>query len=66
MKKQIRLIGFRPLRAKCGDPDPSTIWRWVKAGELPAPIKLGGRALWDEDEVDERLAAKLAAREVAA
>lgn len=23
-----------------------TIWRWVKSGALPKPIKIGGRSFW--------------------
>jgi predicted DNA-binding transcriptional regulator AlpA len=29
----------------------STIWRWWKAGVLPAPYRLGGIACWDIAEV---------------
>jgi predicted DNA-binding transcriptional regulator AlpA len=28
-----------------------TIWRRVKEGSLPKPIKLGGRTLWRRDEL---------------
>ena len=28
-----------------------TIWRCVKEGSLPKPIKLGGRTLWRRDEI---------------
>lgn len=31
---------------------PATIWRWVKAGEFPAPIKLAERVTaWKLEEV---------------
>ena len=34
-----------------GNVDHSTIWRWVKKGILPKPVKVGGRTLWRESEI---------------
>jgi hypothetical protein len=33
---------------------PATIWRWVKLGTFPAPVKLGGpqTTAWRVDELD--------------
>ncbi len=28
---------------------PITIWRWVKSGRLPKPLKLNGRNVWPSD-----------------
>lgn len=43
----------------------STVYRWIKSGDLPPPVRLGGLARWRVDEVlaAERHAA--AAREIA-
>ena len=35
-----------PVVAALNGVTPVTVWRWVKAGRLPAPIKRGGVALW--------------------
>jgi len=38
---------------------PATIWRWVKLGEFPAPVKLGAQTTaWPVEAVDEWLAAR--------
>ena len=28
-----------------------TIWRWVKAGKFPAPVKVGGLIFWRESDL---------------
>jgi predicted DNA-binding transcriptional regulator AlpA len=39
--------------------DRSTIWRWVKAGQFPEPIKLSpNRTVFRRSEVDAWLAAR--------
>lgn len=30
----------------------TTIWRWVKSGVLPKPVKLGGLVRWRRDEIE--------------
>lgn len=32
--------------------DQATIYRWIKAGEFPAPVKLGKASAWCDEEVD--------------
>jgi predicted DNA-binding transcriptional regulator AlpA len=40
----------------------STIWRKVRAGEFPQPIRLGGNSIaWLEDEVQAWIAARISA-----
>ena len=37
---------------------PTTCWRLVKRGLLPAPFKLGpGTTVWDYDEIEQAIAA---------
>lgn len=37
----------------------ATLWRWVKAGKFPRPVKLGDRVTaWNADEVRAWLAAR--------
>lgn len=38
-----------------GNVDRSTIWRWVKKGTLPAPIKIGGRSLWRLSDIQKHI-----------
>lgn len=53
-----RLIRIRELAStssKAGliPASPATIWRWVKAGTFPAPIKLSERVTaWESSKVD--------------
>lgn len=36
----------------------TSLWRYVKDGDVPAPIKLGGSSLWREQDILAWLAAK--------
>ena len=48
--------GSRPL-------NPSTVWRWVKSGRLPRPVKLGrGTVRWIRSEVEATLRRMVEAR----
>lgn len=53
MKPKIepRLLGKREVAVYLGI-SLSTVIRWHKSGELPAPIKLGKRILWDRQQLD--------------
>jgi hypothetical protein len=38
---------------------PATVWRWVRAGNFPAPFKLGEKTtVWDAAEVEAFIAAR--------
>lgn len=39
--------------ASCCECDPSTIRRWASNGTMPTPLKVGGRTLWDAEEIRE-------------
>jgi prophage regulatory protein len=39
------------------------IWRLIRAGQFPKPIKIGNRNHWVESEIDDYIADKLAERD---
>ena len=51
----MQYLTFADLRKKLGGRARSSIYLDVEAGRLPAPIKLGGRLYWRDDEIDEWL-----------
>lgn len=51
----MKYLTLTELRAKLGNRSRSAIYLDFEAGRLPAPIKLGGRLYWPEDEVDTHL-----------
>ncbi len=57
-----RLIREDKLRDSLGV-SHATIWRWVRSGHFPKPIRIGQAAVaWLEDEVREWVESKKAAR----
>lgn len=40
------------------------IWRLIRAGDFPKPLKIGNRNHWVEAEIDAYVEAKLAQREI--
>jgi predicted DNA-binding transcriptional regulator AlpA len=56
----MNLIDIKAARRKAGGTKPvhaSTLYRLVRRGLLPKPIKIGGSSRWIEDEFDAALAA---------
>ena len=39
----------------------STVWRWVKLGSFPAPVKIGGLTRWHRSAIDSFAATRRAA-----
>lgn len=37
----------------------ATIWRWVKEGKLPHPVKINGSTRWNEQTVNAWLASSV-------
>ncbi len=56
------LIGVKSV-AELIDGSPSTVWRRVKDGLLPKPIKFGGMTRWSLAEIEAVIEAKLAERD---
>jgi prophage regulatory protein len=55
----IRLLNLRQVQAKIGGITRTTIWRWVRAGQFPAPVALGAqRIAWREDVIDKWIATR--------
>lgn len=66
-KKPQRLIGWAETQARTGL-GKTSIWRLHRAGKFPSPVTLPDtrRSVFVEDEVDEWIAARIAARDAAA
>jgi hypothetical protein len=49
-----------PIRGVCARYDCSdrTVDRWVEAGELPEPVYIRRRRYWNEEQLNERDAAR--------
>lgn len=64
----MRVLNYDDLKPVKGIPySKPHLWRLVKAGKFPAPIKWGaGRNGWVEDEIDAYIEAKIAERDEAA
>lgn len=57
----IRMDGLATTKAKSGlmPFSPATIWRKVKEGSFPKPVKLGERiTAWHMDDIEQWLAAR--------
>ena len=39
----------RPIFDAC----EKTLWRWVQRGELPEPVRIGGKCFWHAEDVAE-------------
>ena len=48
----MKFLTFKDLRVKLGGRGRTTIYRDLADGRLPAPILLGGRNYWVDEEVD--------------
>ena len=55
-----RLRTARWVLALIGVADPSTLYRWYKAGRFPTPQYVGTRRVWPESAVRAWLEAELA------
>lgn len=61
----MRLLDYDGLKAKGFGYSRTHIWRLVKKGHFPRPVKLGdgARNAWVEEEIDAFIAAKVAERD---
>jgi prophage regulatory protein len=60
----MRFLTYADLKDKGVDYSKEHLWRLIKAGRFPKPVKgLQAANCWPEPEVDEAIAERLAARE---
>jgi prophage regulatory protein len=59
----MRLLSRDDLAAKGISLNKATIWRKLKIGEFPRPVKIGNRLAWVEQEIDEYIARLVAKRD---
>lgn len=46
------LLSSRSVKANFDSISDVTLWRWVRDGKLPKPIKVGKRNFWRKSEID--------------
>ena len=49
----VTVEGLLDSKTGIGVKAPSTIWRWVKRGTFPKPMKLGSRTIWLQKDIIE-------------
>jgi prophage regulatory protein len=61
----MKLLDYQSLRAKGFPYSRTHLWRLVKVGKFPKPVKLGdgARNAWVEEEIDALIAERMAARD---
>jgi prophage regulatory protein len=59
----MKLLDFDALADKGIKFSDTHIWRLVRAGDFPKPVKIGNRNHWVEAEIDQYIAHKLAERD---
>jgi prophage regulatory protein len=60
----MRVLNYDDLKAKGVPYSKPHLWRLVKAGKFPAPIKWGAaRNGWIEEEIDQLIAERIAERD---
>lgn len=62
----MRLLDLDALAGKGIQFSDTHIWRLVRAGQFPKPVKIGNRNHWVEAEIDKYIADKLTQRDGAA
>ncbi len=50
-----RLLKTCAVLALVGDVNRVTLFRWIRSGQFPAPIKISNRNFWDAEEVIETI-----------
>lgn len=46
------LISLREAQRSLGNPARSTLYRWIAEGQIPPPVRIGGRIFWRSGELD--------------
>jgi prophage regulatory protein len=59
----MRLLDYEALACKGIKFSDTHIWRLIRAGKFPKPVKIGNRNHWEESEVDRYIEDKLKQRD---
>lgn len=59
----MKLLDFDALADKGIKFSDTHIWRLIRAGDFPKPMKIGNRNHWAESEIDQYIADKLVQRD---
>jgi prophage regulatory protein len=59
----MKLLDFDGLDAKGIRFSDTHIWRLIRSGDFPKPVKIGSRLHWVEEEIDQYIADKLTQRD---
>jgi prophage regulatory protein len=59
----MKLLDYDALADKGIQFSDTHIWRLIRAGDFPKPVKIGNRNHWVETEIDQYIEAKLAERD---
>jgi predicted DNA-binding transcriptional regulator AlpA len=51
----LNLVNSSGARAKLANCSRMTIWRWVREGKIPPPMKINSRNYWRTAELDEAI-----------
>lgn len=57
------LMTLEQVRARLGGISVTTLYRQMKSGALPKPIKIGSRSMWDAAEINAAIERAAKARE---
>jgi predicted DNA-binding transcriptional regulator AlpA len=58
-----KLLSFADLKAKGHPLGKIQTWRLVREGKFPAPIKIGSKSVWPDNEYAQYLAGLIARRD---
>jgi prophage regulatory protein len=61
----MKLLDYDGLADKGVKFSDTHIWRLIRTGDFPKPVKIGNRNHWVEQEIDRYIAEKLAQRDCA-
>lgn len=59
----MKLLDHDAVNAKTGPRSKTQRWRDINDGKFPAPVKVGSRNLWPEEEIDRWIAERINERD---
>lgn len=61
---ELDLVGTAEVKRRIPMSD-ATLWRWIRAGRFPKPLKIVGKNFWRSDELNAWIEQQSAARSAA-